>query len=99
MPTDNQWAQAFTGRRRGLHAETAQSALTVLLKWVTLWSDQLHFDCFTVQSSVQGCFVPIYLRLVLRIVAACVMATHSGHHVFNFSHLVGISVSTGQLKG
>ena len=32
-PTDNQ-AYAFTGRGRGLHAETAQSALRVILKLV-----------------------------------------------------------------
>ena len=41
LPTDNQWAKAFkgefqgcTGRGRGLHAETAQSALTIILKLV-----------------------------------------------------------------
>ena len=31
-PPDNQWARAFMDRGRGLHAETAQSALTVILK-------------------------------------------------------------------
>ena len=36
-------------------------------------------------------FVPISLRLVLGTVAAYVMAT-SGHHVVNFSHLVGFSI-------
>ena len=33
-PTDNQWERAFINGRRGLHAETAQSALTVILKLV-----------------------------------------------------------------
>ena len=33
-PTDNQGARAFIDRRRGLHAETAQAALTVILKLV-----------------------------------------------------------------
>ena len=31
----NQWARAFIDGGRGLHAETAQSALTVILKLVT----------------------------------------------------------------
>ena len=30
--TDNQWARALIGGGRGLHVETAQSALTVILK-------------------------------------------------------------------
>ena len=33
-PPENQGARAFTERGRGLHAETAQSALTVILKLV-----------------------------------------------------------------
>ena len=42
---DNQWARAFKDRR-GLHVETAQSDLIVILKLVTWWSDQCHLDCF-----------------------------------------------------
>ena len=34
FPNDNQWARAFIGWGKGLHAETAQSALTVILKLV-----------------------------------------------------------------
>ena len=34
--TDNQWARAFIDRGRGLHTETAQSALTVTLKLVLM---------------------------------------------------------------
>ena len=52
-PADNQGARAFKGEcqgciggGRGLRAEAAQSALTVVLKLVTLWSDQRHLDCF-----------------------------------------------------
>ena len=52
-PTDNQWTRAFKGefqgctsRERGLQAETAQTALTVILKLVMQWSDQRHLDCF-----------------------------------------------------
>ena len=33
-PTDNQWAGAFIGQGRGLHAEKVQLALTVILKLV-----------------------------------------------------------------
>ena len=40
-PTNNQWAR---GRGRWQHAETAQSARTVILKSVIRWSDQHHLD-------------------------------------------------------
>ena len=40
---------------RGLHAETSQSACTIILKLVIQWSDQCHLDCFKYsQSSVPG---------------------------------------------
>ena len=45
-PTDSQWARAFIDRGRGLHAITAQSALTVILKLVMQRSDPNHLDCF-----------------------------------------------------
>ena len=41
--TDKQQARAFIDKGKGLHAETAQSALTVILK---LWSGWNHLDCF-----------------------------------------------------
>ena len=51
--TINQWARPFKGEfqvciggGRGLHAETAQSPLTVVLQLVMQWSDQRHLDCF-----------------------------------------------------
>ena len=50
--TGNQWARAFIDRGRGLHAESAQSALTVILKLVMSWSDQHHLDCFEYITSV-----------------------------------------------
>ena len=43
---DDQGAGAFVDRGRRLHAETAQSALTVTLKLVMRWSDQRPLDCF-----------------------------------------------------
>ena len=72
-PADSQWARAFIDRGRGPRAETARSALTVVLKLVMRWSDQHHLDCFNLHFQDQ--FVPISLRPVLRIVAAYAMAT------------------------
>ena len=43
---DNQWATSFIDRGRGLHAKTAQSALTVVLKSVMQWSAQDCLDGF-----------------------------------------------------
>ena len=34
LPTDSQWARTFRDRKRGQHAESAQSALIVILKLV-----------------------------------------------------------------
>ena len=45
-PTDYQWRSTFRDGERGLHVETAQSALRIILKLVMLWSDQYHLDCF-----------------------------------------------------
>ena len=42
----NQWARAFIEGGRGLHAEMAQSTLTVILQLVMWWPDQCHLDCF-----------------------------------------------------
>ena len=44
-PPDNQWERAFIGGGKGLHAEIAQSALTVILKLAMWWTDQCHLDC------------------------------------------------------
>ena len=62
--------------REGLHAETAQSALTVILKLVISGLiGVILIVLTTVSFQFQGPFVPISLRPVLRIVAAHVMAT------------------------
>ena len=59
-----------------LHAETAQSALTVIFQIGHWWSNQHHLDCFRYsQSSVPGQFVSISLRPVFRIVATVVVIT------------------------
>ena len=53
LPTDSQWARAFKGEFQGyiaggsgLHTETAQSALTVILKLLMRWSDPCRLDSF-----------------------------------------------------
>ena len=91
-PTDSQGARAFTGEGRRLHAETAQSALTIILKLVIggLTSVILIVSS-TVSLQFLGWFVPISLRPVLGIVAAYVMATVWSSCV-NFFHLVGFSI-------
>ena len=83
-PPENQGARAFTERGRGLHAETAQSALTVILKLVTAGlTGVILIVLSTVNLQFQGWFVSISLRPILGLVTAYVMATVS-HHV-NFS--------------
>ena len=82
-----------------LHAETAQSALTSILKLVIsgLTSVMMIVLC-TVNLQFQGLFVSISLRLVLRIMGAYVMLTvwSSSTAIVNF-HLVGVSVSIRQI--
>ena len=67
----NQWARSFIDRGRGLHAETAQSALRVISKLVM---DGLTKVLLIVSSTVNlwihGWFVLISLRTILGIVAA-----------------------------
>ena len=68
--------ESFYRQREGLHAETAQSALTVILKLVISGLISIILTVLsTVNLQFQGQFVPISLRPVLRIVAAYVMAT------------------------
>ena len=75
-PSDEQWTRAFIDRGRGLHAETAQLALAVML---TLVIGGLISVILIVLSTVnlqfQDQFVSISLRPVLGTVAAYVMAT------------------------
>ena len=68
--------QGCIGRGRGLHAETAWSALTVILKLVIVsLSSIILIVLRTVSLQLQGWFVSISLSPVLRIVAADVRAT------------------------
>ena len=67
-------ARAFIDRRRGLHVETAESALTSIFRLVigSLISSILVV-LGTVYLQFQGLFVPISLRPVLGIVTAYVV--------------------------
>ena len=75
FPADEQRVRAFIDRGTELYAKAAQSTLTVVFKIGNRWSDQQHLDCFRYSSSSvpkSVCFH--FLRPVLRIVAAYVMA-------------------------
>ena len=63
---------------RGLHAETAQSALTVILKLVSGLINIILIVLGTVSLQFQGRFVPISLRPVLGIVATYVTVIGEG---------------------
>ena len=70
-PTDSQEARAFIDCRRGLHAETAQSALTVNLKLVISGlTSVIVIALCTVSLQFQDQFVSISLRQILGTVAA-----------------------------
>ena len=72
--TDNRGPRACIGRGRGLHAETAQSALTVVLKSVLGGlTNVILIVLGTVNHHSQGQFVSISLRPILGVVAAYVV--------------------------
>ena len=72
----NQGARAFIDGGREVRAETARSALTVIWKLGTGDLTSVILNVLgTVNLQFQGQFVPIFLRPVLRIPAASVMAT------------------------
>ena len=67
-------ARAFIDRGRGVHAETAQTALTVILKLVVSGLTGVILIVFsTVKLQFPSRFVSISLRPVLRIVATQIM--------------------------
>ena len=75
-PANNQGARAYIDRGRGLHAETAQSAPTVILKLVIGGLTSVILIVLgTVNLQFHVRFVSISLRPILGIVAAYVMAT------------------------
>ena len=75
-PTDSQWARAFIDGRKGLHEETAQIALAIVLKLVIGGLTSIILIILnTINIQLQNQFVFIFLKLILGIVAACVTAT------------------------
>ena len=75
-PTDNQWARyLFYMGGEGLHEETAQSALTIILKLIGHQISIISIAFSAVYLQFQDWMVPISLRPILRTVAVVVMAT------------------------
>ena len=75
-PLATSGARAFIDRRRRLHAETAQSALTVIFRLVIGGLTSVILIVLgTVNLQFQGPFVPISLWPVLRIVTTHVLGT------------------------
>ena len=75
-PNGNQGARALIYRKRGLHAETAQSSLTVIFKCVFGGLTGVILAVLdTVNLQFQVWFVSISLGPVLGVVAAHVMGT------------------------
>ena len=64
-PMDNQWVRAFIDRGRGSHAETVQSALTIILKLaigglisvilIVLGTVNLQFQFHFFEANSQNC--------------------------------------------
>ena len=74
--TDNQWERTFIDRGRELYAETAQSALTVILKLIIGGlTNVILIALSAINLQFQTWFVPVSVRPVLGIVAASIMAT------------------------
>ena len=91
--TDNQWQQLLK-TERGLHAETAESALIVILKlFISGLTSVILVALGAVNLQFQGQFVSTSLRQILEL-WQLILWVQSGHHIVNFFHLVGISVST-----
>ena len=68
--------KCFIDTKSGLHVETAQSALIVILKLVISGLTSIILIVFDIVNlQFQGQFVSISLKLVLTIVAGYVMAT------------------------
>ena len=99
--TDNQWARAFIDiyRGRGLHAETAHSSVTVVLKLVIdgltaviliASSTDICSSMISLFSFSWGQFLELWQLMSW---------LQSSHNVGNLFHPVSISVSVRQLTG
>ena len=77
-----------------LRAESAPSALKVLLKLATQWSDQHPLGC-----SESRCLPGPFLRGHFSQLWRLMSRPPSGHQAVTFFHLLGASVSTRQRTG
>ena len=84
-------ARAFIDRRKGALCRNSTVSSDSHLKISGLTT--IILIVFSTVNLSQGQFVPIFLRPVLRIVAASMSWLQSGHHGVNFFHLMGVSVS------
>ena len=80
LSLENEWTRAFIDRGRGLRAETAESALTVILKFIIgVWLTSSWLSIVVLQF--QGWFVPI-TRDPFSELWQLISGLQSGHHVF-----------------
>ena len=98
LTTDNQWARTFIGGSRNyMEKQSNQHLRESILKLVISGLTSLILTVLsTVNLQFQGQFVPISLRPVVGIVALTSWL-HPAYHIVNFPHLVGVSISRGQL--
>ena len=88
----NQWGKSFYRQKEGLHAETAQLALTVIFKLIVGGLTSIILVILgIVNLQFQDPFVPISLKPVLRMWQLMSWVL-SGHHP-------GVLVTIGQLTG
>ena len=98
-PPDHQWARAFTGWGRDLHAEIAQPSLAgILMLGISGLVSVILIILGTVSLQFHGRFASISLKPVLRIVAAYVMVTAWSSRNY-LLHMVRVSASVRQLTG
>ena len=98
-PADYWWARAFLSWGRGLHAETARSALRVVLRLVIGGpTSVLLIALGTVSLQFQGWLVPVSWGWFSKR-WQLMSWPWSGHRVVNFPHPVGVSASVRRLTG
>ena len=96
-PLTTRGARAFIDWGRGLHAETAQSALTIIFKLVTGGLTSFILIVLnTVNLQFQGQLFTFLWGQFLKL-WQLMSQLQSGHRVVSVFHLVGVSVSIRQL--
>ena len=101
LPTNNHWARAFIDGGRGLHVETAQSALTVIFKLVLSGPTSITLIVLsTVTLQFQSLFVSISRGQFLELWQLMSWAQSGGHAVnllpLGFQYLLDSSQDMAQ---